>query len=131
MKALLDIVREHKAGHSVGIYSVCSAHPVVIEAALREAQVRGEPVLIEATSNQVNQFGGYTGMLPADFREYVAGIAQRVSFPMERLLLGGDHLGPNTWTAEPAPLAMQRAGEMIAGYVKAGFRKIHLDCSMS
>jgi len=131
MKAILDIVREHKAGHSAGIYSVCSAHPVVIEAALREALARGEPVLIEATSNQVNQFGGYTGMVPADFREYVAGIAQRVSFPMERLLLGGDHLGPNTWTEEPAPLAMQRAGEMIAGYVKAGFRKIHLDCSMS
>jgi len=131
MKALLDIVREHKAGHSVGIYSVCSAHPVVIEAALRQAQARGEPVLIEATSNQVNQFGGYTGMLPADFREYVAAIAQRVSFPMERLLLGGDHLGPNAWTAEPAPVAMERAGEMIAAYVRAGFRKIHLDCSMS
>jgi len=131
MKALLDIVREHKAGHSVGIYSVCSAHPVVIEAALRQAQARGEPVLIEATSNQVNQFGGYTGMLPADFREYVAAIAQRVSFPMERLLLGGDHLGPNAWTAEPALVAMERAGEMIAAYVRAGFRKIHLDCSMS
>jgi tagatose-1,6-bisphosphate aldolase non-catalytic subunit AgaZ/GatZ len=30
-----------------------------------------QPVaLIEATSNQVNQDGGYTGMVPADFRRF-------------------------------------------------------------
>jgi D-tagatose-1,6-bisphosphate aldolase subunit GatZ/KbaZ len=131
MKTLLEIVREHKAGNAVGIYSVCSAHPLVIEAALRVAKTRDEPALIEATSNQVNQYGGYTGMTPAAFREYVAGIAQRASFPMQRLLLGGDHLGPNCWQAEPAAQALERAGEMIAAYVAAGFRKIHLDCSMS
>ncbi len=131
MKAMLDLVRRHKSGDPVGIYAVCSAHPVVIEAALREAQARDETVLVEATSNQVNQFGGYTGMAPAAFREYVAAIARRVSFPMERLLLGGDHLGPNCWQSEPAPLALERAENMIAAYVAAGFRKIHLDCSMS
>lgn len=128
---MLDLVRRHKAGDPVGIYSVCSAHPMVIEAALREAQVGEETVLIEATSNQVNQFGGYTAMVPATFRDYVAGIARRVSFPMERLLLGGDHLGPNCWQAEPPALALERAENMIAAYVAAGFRKIHLDCSMS
>jgi len=131
MKAMIDLVRRHKAGDPVGVYSVCSAHPVVIEAALREAQVGEETVLIEATSNQVNQFGGYTGMVPAAFRDYVAGIARRVSFPMERLLLGGDHLGPNCWQAEPPALALERAESLIAAYVAAGFRKIHLDCSMS
>jgi D-tagatose-1,6-bisphosphate aldolase subunit GatZ/KbaZ len=131
MQALLDIVDNHKAGHNAGIYSICSAHPVVIEAALKEARERGETALIEATSNQVNQFGGYTGMKPADFRTYVAGIARTVSFPTERLLLGGDHLGPNCWQTEPAAAAMGRAAEMIAAYVAAGFRKIHLDCSMS
>ena len=31
------------------------------------------PVLIEATCNQVNQQGGYTGMTPADFRGFVEG----------------------------------------------------------
>ena len=131
MKALLDIVRAHKAGSSVGIHSVCSAHPLVIEAALREAAGRSGVVLIEATSNQVNQFGGYTGMTPALFREYVMELARAVAFPPQRLLLGGDHLGPNAWQAEPAVLAMERAAEMIAAYVAAGFRKIHLDCSMS
>jgi D-tagatose-1,6-bisphosphate aldolase subunit GatZ/KbaZ len=131
MKSMLELVRRHKSGVPVGIYSVCSAHPVVIEAALREAQARDETVLIEATSNQVNQFGGYTGMVPGDFRDYVADLAGRVSFPNQRLLLGGDHLGPNCWQSEPAAVAMERAQEMIAAYVAAGFRKIHLDCSMS
>ena len=125
------MVREHKAGGGIGIHAVCSAHPLVIEAALREAQSRGEAALIEATSNQVNQNGGYTGMVPADFREYVAGIAQKVAFPMHKILLGGDHLGPNCWQSEPAAQALRRAGELVAAYVAAGFRKIHLDCSMS
>src|SRR5271156_5752468 len=108
MKALLDIVREHKAGRSVGIYSVCSAHPLVIEAAFEEAKARDEAALIEATSNQVNQYGGYTGMTPADFRQYVADIARRVSFPTHRLLLGGDHLGPNGWQrSEEHPSELQ------------------------
>jgi D-tagatose-1,6-bisphosphate aldolase subunit GatZ/KbaZ len=47
------------------------------------------------------------------------------------VLLGGDHLGPNCWQAQPADEALQRAGVLIAEYVSAGFRKIHLDCSMS
>lgn len=131
MNAMLDLVRRHKAGVPVGIYSVCSAHPLVIEAALREVAATDELVLIEATSNQVNQFGGYTGMQPADFRNFVTGIARSAEFPLERLLLGGDHLGPNAWQSEPAALAMERAENMIAAYVVAGFRKIHLDCSMS
>ena len=131
MKALLDLLREHKAGRPVGIFSVCSSHPVVIEAAMREAQRSRQQVLIEATSNQVNQLGGYSGMTPADFQAYVARIASRVALPAERVLLGGDHLGPNCWRSEPAEEAMQRSEKLIADYVAAGFRKIHLDCSMS
>src|SRR2546423_14304219 len=131
MKALLELLQAHKAGRGVGIFSVCSSHPLVIEAALREAQRWDQHVLIEATSNQVNQFGGYTGMTPADFRAYVDDIATRVSLPPERVLLGGDHLGPNCWRGDPAALAMERSEQLIADYVAAGFRKIHLDCSMS
>ena len=131
MKAILDIIHAHRAGSDVGIASVCSAHPLVIEAALRDAQTQGEMALIEATSNQVNQFGGYTGMTPVQFHDYVARIAAGVGLPMERVMLGGDHLGPNCWQAEPADRAMELAGWMIGDYVAAGFRKIHLDCSMS
>ena len=65
MKALLKLLQRHKAGSGEGIYSVCSSHPLVIEAALREAHRREQWTLLEATSNQVNQFGGYSGMTPA------------------------------------------------------------------
>nr|WP_221234850.1 D-tagatose-bisphosphate aldolase, class II, non-catalytic subunit [Sphingomonas aerophila] len=122
----------HKAGERVGITSVCSAHPLVIEATLRHALRTGqELVLIEATSNQVNQDGGYTGMVPADFHKFVHGIAAAAGFSAERLVLGGDHLGPNAWTALSADEAMAKAEVLVADYVRAGFRKIHLDCSMS
>jgi D-tagatose-1,6-bisphosphate aldolase subunit GatZ/KbaZ len=131
MKPLLDLLREHKAGAGWGIHSVCSSHPLVVEAALREAKRSGRYALIEATSNQVNQFGGYTGMTPVAFRHYVADIAERAALPMERVLLGGDHLGPNCWRNEPSAVAMQRSEQLVADYVAAGFRKIHLDCSMS
>jgi len=131
MKPLLDLLREHKAGAGAGIYSVCSSHPLVIEAALREAKRCGQYALIEATSNQVNQFGGYTGMTPGDFRHYVADIAARAALPMERVLLGGDHLGPNCWRTDPSAVALERSEQLVADYVTAGFRKIHLDCSMS
>ena len=129
---LRDLIARHKAGAAVGITSVCSAHPLVIEATFRHALRRDAAlVLIEATSNQVNQDGGYTGMVPADFRAFAEGIAARVGFPAERLVLGGDHLGPNAWTALPAEAAMAKADVLIAHYVRAGFAKIHLDCSMS
>src|SRR5690349_2049525 len=113
-----------------GIVSICSAHSLVVEAALRRGKTEQAVVLIEATCNQVNQEGGYTGMTPADFRRFVAAIAAGVGFPLERLILGGDHLGPNPWKALPAEVAMGRAEAMVAAYVDAGFRKIHLDASM-
>jgi D-tagatose-1,6-bisphosphate aldolase subunit GatZ/KbaZ len=131
MKALQEVLGAHKAGGESGICSVCSSHPLVIEAALREAARDGQYALIEATSNQVNQFGGYTRMNPADFKAYVAGIAARAALPMERVLLGGDHLGPNCWRTESAAVALDRSEQLVSDYVAAGFRKIHLDCSMS
>jgi len=126
-----NIIARHKAGEHLGICSVCSAHPLVIEAALRFDLTTSRQVLIEATSNQVNQYGGYTGMQPADFRDFVLAIAAKVGFPQARLILGGDHLGPNCWQNEPAEAAMTKAVALIKAYVAAGFSKIHLDASMS
>ena len=131
MNAVLDLVRRHKSGVPVGIYSVCSAHPLVLEASLRMAGRGGCLALIEATSNQVNQDGGYTGMRPADFRERVLALATAVGLPHDRLVLGGDHLGPNCWQNLPAATALQKSEVLVGEYVAAGFRKIHLDCSMS
>ena len=68
-----------------GITSVCSAHPVVLRAALRRGAQIGATVLIEATCNQVNHRGGYTGMTPADFAALVARIAGQEHCPAEQM----------------------------------------------
>jgi D-tagatose-1,6-bisphosphate aldolase subunit GatZ/KbaZ len=113
-----------------GVYSVCSAHPWVIEAAALQAVADHHLLLLEATSNQVNQEGGYTGMRPQDFRDFALRIAKSVHLPERQLILGGDHLGPNPWSGLPADEAMRNARQMVALYVSAGFTKIHLDASM-
>ena len=118
-------------GSALGIYSICSAHPLVIEAAMHQALDDGTPLLVEATANQVNQFGGYTGMQPADFRRFVLAIAHRVGLPPDRVLLGGDHLGPTAWTHLPAAEAMDLAQDLVHAYAAAGFVKLHLDASMA
>ena len=130
-RLLLDTVERHKSGEAVGVYSVCSAHPLVIEASV--LQVLGEDgyLLVEATSNQVDQFGGYTGMKPRDFRGLVLDLAERRGLSGDRVVLGGDHLGPNRWWGLPAEEAMGHAGDLVALYVASGFTKIHLDCSMA
>ncbi|RIK28537.1 MAG: tagatose-bisphosphate aldolase [Anaerolineae bacterium] len=137
--SLDEIVTAQKRGEARGITSVCSAHPFVLKTVLRSndfsrdritTEVVTTRVLIEATCNQVNQFGGYTGMKPADFVAFVRGIAEEVNFPFEKIILGGDHLGPNVWQNESADSAMQKSEAMIRQYVEAGFTKIHLDCSM-
>ncbi|MEH3245327.1 tagatose-bisphosphate aldolase subunit KbaZ [Citrobacter freundii] len=125
------MVEQHKRGKANGIYAVCSAHPIVLEAAIRYAHANHTPLLIEATSNQVDQFGGYTGMTPADFRSFVCRLADSLDFSQDMLILGGDHLGPNRWQNLPAEQAMANADDLIKSYVAAGFKKIHLDCSMS
>lgn len=127
---LLALSEAYRAGERAGITSVCSAHPVVIEATLRHGLSVDRDVLIEATCNQVNQDGGYTGMDPAGFRAFVEAIADRVSYPRERIILGGDHLGPNPWKHLAAEEAMQKAEVMIAAFAAAGFTKLHLDTSM-
>ncbi len=132
MHPLQQLIARHKRGDACGVTSICSAHPTVIEAALRHAQRLELPfVLFEATCNQVNQDGGYTGMRPRDFVAFVTKLADGTGFDAGRVVLGGDHLGPNPWTHLAADAAMDKAMTMVADYVAAGFRKIHLDCSMS
>lgn len=128
---LRNLAASRASGKPIGISSVCSAHPWVIEAAMDSASRAGTELLLEATCNQVNQEGGYTGMTPADFRQRVEEIARQRGFPLDKLMLGGDHLGPNPWKHLPAPEAMQAAAEMVKAYAEASFRKIHLDASMS
>ena len=126
-----QIIAASRAGRHVGIPSYCTAHPETLRAIFRCYRDNAKPILIEATCNQVNQDGGYTGMKPADFREFVYAIARKVNVDTNRIILGGDHLGPNPWKGAPASEAMAKARELIHFYVEAGFTKIHLDASMA
>lgn len=133
---LLDeIVRLQKRGEVRGIPSICSAHPWVLRAAMSRTGTgtswrENGLLLIESTCNQVNQFGGYTGLIPAAFVTYVHDLAAETGFPVGRLVLGGDHLGPGPWQDEPAASALQKAADLVRDYVLAGYTKLHLDASM-
>ncbi|MGB8818791.1 MAG: class II D-tagatose-bisphosphate aldolase, non-catalytic subunit [Rhizobiaceae bacterium] len=127
---LRSLAENRRQGRPLGITSVCSAHPVVLRAALRFGRDQSSTVLIEATCNQVNHLGGYTGMIPADFAALVQRIAAEEGCPSGLIQLGGDHLGPNPWRELDTEIAMAEAGKMVAAYMAAGFRKIHLDASM-
>ena len=130
MQQLAAVLSENRRGRTVGVYSICSANRFVLEAGMLQALRDDSLLLIESTSNQVNQFGGYTGQTPARFASFVKEIAATISFPAEKIILGGDHLGPHPWRKEAAPSAMQKAVELVRACVLAGYTKIHLDTSM-
>jgi len=97
---------------------------------MMQAKRDGSLLVIEATSNQVNQFGGYTGQTPKDFVKSVREIAKSMKMPWDKVILGGDHLGPHVWRNTGSKVAMEKACELVREYVCAGFTKIHLDASM-
>ena len=130
LEIFLDQLKKNREGGNTGVYSVCSSQENVIRASIAQAAVEGALVLVESTSNQVDQNGGYTGMKPKDYVAYVRGLASEMKFPADRVLLGGDHLGPNVWQGLNAQEAMANSHVLVSEYVKAGYQKIHLDASM-
>lgn len=127
---LFKLIEYKNVKKPIGIYSACSANPLVIKACMLKALQNGSYVLIEATANQVDQYGGYTGMTPKDFYQFVLEIGKEVDFDQTKIILGGDHLGPLTFSDDDEIEAMQKACELVRQYVLAGFTKIHLDTSM-
>jgi D-tagatose-1,6-bisphosphate aldolase subunit GatZ/KbaZ len=123
-------LQDNRRGQAVGVYSICSANRYVLEAGMLQALRDDALLLIESSSNQVNQFGGYTGQNPAHFAAFVRDVANQMKFPVERIVLGGDHLGPHVWRAESPETAMAKARELVRECVRAGYSKIHLDASM-
>jgi D-tagatose-1,6-bisphosphate aldolase subunit GatZ/KbaZ len=130
-RRLQNIVHRNRKGVRAGVYAVCSAHPSVIAAAIQQAIEDESILLVESTSSQVNQFGGYTGQTPDQFANFVHAAAARAGLPNERVLLGGDHLGPYPWRGEASDAALVKACELVRGCVLAGYGKIHLDASMA
>ena len=86
---LLRRTGEGSRGEATGITSICSAHPLVLAAAIEHAARNDTSVLIEATCNQVNHRGGYTGMQPADFAGRVHAIADKAG--LDKLLAIREH----------------------------------------
>lgn len=127
---LKKIVTKQKEGKAIGIYSACSANEYVLQAVIEKAAKTNSVALIEATANQCDQNGGYTGMTPKDFMNYCLELADKAGLDRSRLFLGGDHLGPLTWTHLNEKEAMENAKILIEHYVSAGFTKIHIDTSM-
>lgn len=131
MSLIHDLIARNRAGDPIGLPCFCTANEHVLRAVLDYAKQTGLPTVIEATCNQVNQYGGYTGMTAADFISWLTDMAQDAGVPMDQLILGGDHLGPNVWKDEPLDIAMEKSRELVKSYVQAGFTKIHLDTSMA
>ncbi|MBB3913601.1 D-tagatose-bisphosphate aldolase, class II, non-catalytic subunit [Rhizobium fabae] len=129
-RILTRLAVARREGAPFGITSVCSAHPLVLRAAIRRAVRDGGPMLIEATCNQVNHLGGYTGMTPEAFIRFVERVAAEEGLDRSQMIFGGDHLGPNPWRKDAPEAALEKAKAMVAAYVRAGFTKIHLDASM-
>src|SRR5271157_6313568 len=123
---LLQTLEENRAGRAVGVYSICSPNRYVLEAGMLQAARDNVLLLIESSSNQVNQSGGYTGQTPASFAVFVREVASHMKFAADRIVLGGDHLGPHVWRAEPPEKAMAKARELVRNSVRAGYSKIHL-----
>jgi D-tagatose-1,6-bisphosphate aldolase subunit GatZ/KbaZ len=121
---LRTIIQRNRASEPAGEYAVCSAHPQVIAAAAHQAFNDGSFLHVESTSNQVNQFGGYTGQAPEQFAMFVRSIARRAGVSDDRILLGGDHLGPYPWRHEPASAAMEKAQNLVGACWRVTKRSI-------
>ena len=128
---LKKIMAQNRGGTAKALPSFCTANDHVLNDIVAFAAKNDVPALIEATCNQVNQFGGYTGMKPADYARKIREKASKAGLSNDRLILGGDHLGPNPWKDLPAEQAMAKAKTLVKDYVEAGFTKIHLDASMA
>lgn len=131
MSLIHELIARNRAGEPIGMPCFCTANEHVLRAVLSYAASTGFPTVIEATCNQVNQEGGYTGMTPQDFMSWLRDMSSDAGVPMDQLIVGGDHLGPNPWKSEPIDQAMAKARELVRLYVEAGFTKIHLDASMA
>lgn len=127
---LKELVALNRSGIPRALPSFCTANTYVLDDLVGFAAARDLPVLIEATCNQVNQFGGYTGLTPDAYAASIRQKARAAGLAETQLILGGDHLGPNPWKHLPAADAMERALALVKAYVEAGFTKIHLDASM-
>ena len=75
--------------------SFCTSNFDVLKTIIFFCKINRLPCLVECTSNQVNQNGGYTKNTPKSFMNKIIKISKNLKF--KNLFLGGDHLGPLPW----------------------------------
>ena len=110
--------------------SFCTSNFDVLWAILYFCKNNNFPVLIESTSSQVNQDGGYTGRKPKKFLEDVNKIAKKFNFDNKKLFIGGDHLGPLPWKHFNNKKALKNSILLIDKCLEAKYLKIHIDTSI-
>jgi len=128
----LETIIYNKLEGASAFVCICSSHQSIVEAAIRKiSRDRLSNVIIEATGNQVNQFGGYSGLTPFEYKQSINSIAESFGMSRDCIFLGGDHLGPLPWKMEPANSAMRKARTLVRDFAAAGFQKLHIDTSVA
>ena len=107
----------------------CVSNYDVIKSILFFVKKNNLPVIIESTSSQVNQFGGYTNKTPKQFKAMIFDLCKKIKFPLSQVILGGDHLGHFPWRKRKKKLANKNATNLVKACLNAGYKKIHIDTS--
>jgi len=110
--------------------SFCTSNLDVLKIILFYSKKNNLPCLIECTSNQVNQFGGYTNKTPKQFSKEIIKIAQKIKLKKKNLLLGGDHLGPLPWVKKNLKTSLNNSVNLINNFLDSNYCKIHIDTSI-
>jgi D-tagatose-1,6-bisphosphate aldolase subunit GatZ/KbaZ len=115
---------------SKAIPSFCTSNIFVLKSLLSFCKKKKLPILIETTSNQVNQHGGYSGNKPKDFIRKMNNLAKKMQFNKKNIFYGGDHLGPLPWKLSNSSVALKKSIELVNLYIAAKYQKIHIDTSI-
>ena len=110
--------------------SFCTSNVDVLKTIIIFAKLNNLPLLIESTSNQVNQFGGYTGLNSKQFYKKIHLLAYKLNYKKHFLHVGADHLGPLPWKNLKNQEAMRNSIKLFRDAVNAGYDKIHIDTGM-
>ena len=110
--------------------SFCTANFNVIKILIIFAKRYNLPILLESTSNQVNQFGGYTGLKPKEFCKKINELKKRIKIKNSQVMIGADHLGPLPWKKLNSNTAIKNSKILIKKCVALNYDKIHIDSTI-
>ena len=123
------------AGESYTLLFISPISKQVVDSFIDEAISRKAPVAFVASLNQVDLGGGYTGWTPQEFIEYVKKRVVELAGWEYPVILQLDHGGPwlkdkhveENYTFDEALSDFLKS---LEGFLKAGFRLIHLDATV-